>query len=158
MVRFTEAQNAGHWNQWVSGGRDLARVEMCVNIPPTKSIQLILFLFPAGPKAILPGALTASALCTLLQLAYNELGVSRLRYISRLKEESSMPKTPASSTTHSPIISSEASKSFSARILTTLGLQPLSDQEYLDKMKMTRETYLKRIAILEEQLEKEKAK
>lgn len=92
-------------------------------------------------------------------MAYNELGVARLRYISRLNEESSLPtSTPAPASHVSSPISQKTAKSFSEKILTTLGLQPVSDEEYLAKMKKTREMYVKRIVELEAQLEIEKAK
>jgi hypothetical protein len=42
------------------------------------------------------------------------------------------------------------------RILITFGMQPLSDEEYLTKLKNTRNIHLKRIEELEQQLEAEK--
>lgn len=132
---------------------------MCVNDILVRSSQPYRSYASAGPRAILPGALTAGALCTILQMAYNELGVARLRYISRLNEESSLPLPATGSPSHvSPPITQKAAKSFSDKILTTLGLQPVSDEEYLTKMKKTREMYIKRIVELEAQLEIEKGK
>lgn len=132
---------------------------MCVNEPSPRNFPPYHWYALAGPRAILPGALTAGAFCTMLQIAYNELGVARLRYISRLNKESSLPApTPAPEPHISSPISQEAAKSFSEKILMTLGLQPVSDEEYLAKMKKTREMYMKRITELEAQLEIEKAK
>ncbi|KAF9469369.1 hypothetical protein BDZ94DRAFT_1182175 [Collybia nuda] len=110
----------------------------------------------SGPKAILPGALTAGAICTLLQMAYNELGVTRLKYISRLNKEDPISKIDVPSI--STPIPQGGAKSFSEKVLTLVGLQPISDDEHLAKMKIKRETYLKRIAELEAQLEVERAK
>jgi hypothetical protein len=44
------------------------------------------------------------------------------------------------------------------RMLTKLGIQQISDEEYLAKLKKTRDTHLKRIEQLERQLEVEKSK
>ncbi|KAF5386664.1 hypothetical protein D9615_001564 [Tricholomella constricta] len=98
----------------------------------------------SGPRAILPGALTIGALCTLLQLAYNEAGIMRLRYVSGLNV--STPVTPP-----------PPSKSLSERFLTMFGVQQVTDEQYVEKLKATREAHLKRIAELEQQLAREKA-
>ncbi|KAF8163622.1 hypothetical protein B0H34DRAFT_330712 [Crassisporium funariophilum] len=87
----------------------------------------------SGRRAVLSGILTAGAVCTLLQYGCNEISLARLRYISRL-QEGNRP----------------------AQLLKTVGLLPVSDEEYLNKMERTREVYLKRIAELERQVEEEK--
>lgn len=99
----------------------------------------------SGPRAVLPGALTAGAICTGLQLAYNELGILRLKYISRHANHSH--STPPPTPTVVPMLE---------RILISFGMQPISDEEYLRKLKNTRDKHLKRIEQLEQQLEAEK--
>ncbi|RDB22273.1 hypothetical protein Hypma_010602 [Hypsizygus marmoreus] len=101
----------------------------------------------SGPRAIVPGALTIGAVCTLLQLAYNEIGITRLRYVSGLNGTLSVPKS-----------SSPPSKSLSQRFLGLLGLQAVTDEEYLAKMKTTRDSHVKRIAELERQIQQEQVK
>ncbi|KAF8077661.1 hypothetical protein FPV67DRAFT_1684285 [Lyophyllum atratum] len=100
----------------------------------------------SGPRAILPGALTIGALCTLLQLAYNEASITRLRYVSGLNV--STPATPAA----------PPSKPLFERFLTLFGVQPVTDEQYVEKMKKTRDGHLKRIAELEQQLALENTK
>ena len=106
----------------------------------------------AGRRAILPGALTAGAVCTVLQLAYNELGVLRLKYISRHTKDPLVGRHLPSP----PPIAVVAQKPILERILVAFGMQPLSDEEYLTKLKYTRDIHLKRIKKLEQQLEAEK--
>ncbi|KAH0583535.1 hypothetical protein H2248_009162 [Termitomyces sp. 'cryptogamus'] len=103
----------------------------------------------SGPRAILPGMLTIGAVCTLLQLAYNEATVSRLRYISGLKV-----KAPAN---EAPAAPAPRSKTASERFLTLIGVHQVTEEEYLEKMKATRDRHLRRIAELEQQLATEKA-
>ncbi|GLB34659.1 hypothetical protein LshimejAT787_0202240 [Lyophyllum shimeji] len=100
----------------------------------------------SGRKAVVPGALTVGALCTLLQLAYNEAGVIRLRYISGLNE-------PARATS-----STSPSKSLGERFLGLFGVRQVTDEQYLVKLKATRDAHLTRIAELEQQLATEKQK
>jgi hypothetical protein len=99
----------------------------------------------------LPGALTAGAICTLLQLAYNELGILRLKYVSRYP-------SPVQPLHHPPPVAVVPQKHTLERILITLGMRSLSDEEYLRKLKTTRDIHLKRIEELEleRQLEAEK--
>ncbi|KAG6861542.1 hypothetical protein C0995_015275 [Termitomyces sp. Mi166 len=103
----------------------------------------------SGPRAILPGMLTIGAVCTLLQLVYNEASVSRLRYISGLKV-----KAPANEAPATPAI---RTKTASERFLTLIGIHQVTEEEYLEKMKATRDSHLRRIAELEQQLAAEKA-
>lgn len=100
----------------------------------------------SGTRAFLPGALTIGALCTLLQLAYNEVGITRLRYISGLKDSASArPSAPPS-------------KPLTERFLSLLGVKQVTDEQHIAKLKATRDGHLKRIAELEQQLATEKAK
>lgn len=97
----------------------------------------------AGRRAIVPGALSIGAVCTLLQLAYNEAGIIRLQYISGLNRSRTLP---------TPTTLSAPSLSMSDRFLALLGLKPVTDEEYIAKVKTTRDGYLKRIAELEQQV------
>ncbi|KIK08812.1 hypothetical protein K443DRAFT_672331 [Laccaria amethystina LaAM-08-1] len=105
----------------------------------------------SGLRSVLPGAISAAALCTILQLAYNEAAVTRLRYVSKLKETGQMPVAP----TPPPPDSSERVP-VAQRILTALGLIQVSDEEYFLKLKRTRAVYQKRIIELERQSEEER--
>lgn len=105
----------------------------------------------AGLRSILPGAISAAALCTILQLAYNEAAVARLRYVSKLKETGQMPVAP-----NPPPPDSSERIPVAQRILTALGLIHVSDEEYLLKLKRTRAVYQKRIIELEQQSEAER--
>lgn len=117
-------------------------------LPTTKRI-----LCTAGLKAVVPGAATAAIACTLLQCVYNELGIARLKYVSRMGNDAqALSRTP---TPPEPL---EPPKPAMQRILVALGLHEVSDDEYLAKMKRTRDIYMKRLAVLEQQLEEEKRK
>ncbi|EDR03193.1 uncharacterized protein LACBIDRAFT_295264 [Laccaria bicolor S238N-H82] len=111
----------------------------------------LLRVWRSGLRSILPGAISAAALCTILQLAYNEAAVARLRYVSKLKETGQMPVAP----TPPPPEPSERVP-VAQRILTALGLIHVSDEEYLLKLKRTRAVYQKRIIELEQQSEAER--
>ena len=50
----------------------------------------------------------------------------------------------------------EPSGSVFQQVLKVFGLAPVSDEEYLAKLKKTREVYLKRMAELEKQVEEDK--
>ncbi|KAG6809977.1 hypothetical protein H0H92_013826 [Tricholoma furcatifolium] len=101
----------------------------------------------SGPRAILPGALTIGAVCTLLQLAYNEASIRRVRYISSLKVDFPADEAPKET---------PASRPLADRIFGMLGVHQVTDKEYLEKMKAKRDGYLQRIAELEKQLAEEK--
>ncbi|KAG5649723.1 hypothetical protein H0H81_002367 [Sphagnurus paluster] len=100
----------------------------------------------SGPRAVLPGALTIGALCTILQMAYNEAGIIRLRFIS------SSLKVPT------PVTASSPKKPVMERFLDWVGVHQVTDEEYIAKMKATRAKHLARIAELEEQLAADKTK
>jgi hypothetical protein len=110
----------------------------------------------AGRHAVVSGAITASAVCILLQYACNELGIVRLRYISTLQEENKLLIMQPSFKPQNGKQVYEPSGSVFQQILKAVGLIPVSDEEYLAKLKRTREVYLKRMAELEQQAEEEK--
>ncbi|KAJ7940460.1 hypothetical protein B0H13DRAFT_1938198 [Mycena leptocephala] len=98
----------------------------------------------AGRRTIGPAAITAGMACVLLQAAYNELGIQRIKYVSKLSQQretsAALPETPVK-------------PSLSTRILGTLGVRILSDEELLIKFRREREKHLKKIEQLERELE-----
>lgn len=102
----------------------------------------------AGPAAVLPGAVTASVVCVLLQYAVNEADIARLRYITQQRYES----------TSQPLVdpSLSASPTLVQRIIHAVGIRKVTEVEYLERMKKTRDHHLHRIAELERKLEAER--
>lgn len=102
--------------------------------------------------------MTGGFVCTLLQLAFNEMSIARIKYVSRRVqvaqpgmtgnsiEQSQPPPTPLEEERPKPLVE---------RILLTLGFKPISDEEYLEKLKFKRDFYLRRIAELEEERHRE---
>ena len=80
----------------------------------------------------------------------------KLRYVSKLQEENKSPITQPSSILQNGKQVNEPSSSIFQQLLKVVGLVPISDEEYLAKLKRTREVYLKRIVELEKQVEEEK--
>ncbi|TFK42296.1 hypothetical protein BDQ12DRAFT_675962 [Crucibulum laeve] len=108
--------------------------------------------YRSGRRAVLPGALTAAAACLWLQYAYNELSISRLKYVSQMRED-------AEAAARLPVAIPETasdSSSIKDHLLILIGLRKMPEGEYLEKMKKTRDTYQKRIAVLEQQLAEER--
>jgi len=104
----------------------------------------------SGPRSILPGALTVGAICTLLQLAYNEAGIVRLHYVSSLNAPASMDASTE------PFSSNPISKPAAwNRFLAILGIHQVTEEEYLEKLKASRASYLKHITELERKLPEE---
>ena len=125
--------------------------------------------YPIGGRAGIPTGMTTGALlCTLLQLAYNELGVSRLKYISQklrtppveTKDQAipSIPQ-PASVVVSSTLPSEPPSEPipWTERIFTAFGLQKVTDEEYLARLVRERNAHLRRIAELEREAEESKS-
>ncbi|KAF8643846.1 hypothetical protein AX16_008863 [Volvariella volvacea WC 439] len=102
----------------------------------------------SGPKAVLPGAITAAAFCALLQVAYNELGIYRINYISKSSERQSRAQAPAKP-------ASQEGLPWTQRIWSWFGVRKMTDEEYLEKLKRTRDYHLKRIEELEQQVAEE---
>jgi len=109
----------------------------------------------SGRRAIVPGITTGAFVCGLLQLIFNEVGVTRIKYLSQPKPESSMGKSSSTPQLSQP--PSEPVIPFVERIMISLGLHKLSDEEYLKRLKQTRDGYLQQIKKLED-LEKERGK
>lgn len=95
---------------------------------------------------------------TLLQLGYNEFTVQRLKLIvhQRSSEDASAPvrSYPRSSSASSEFEEHET-MSLKTRVLSLLGVQRLTEDEYLQRLKIQRDHYLLQIAKLEQKLEEE---
>ncbi|KAF4576700.1 hypothetical protein EYR36_004679 [Pleurotus pulmonarius] len=100
--------------------------------------------FKTGPKGILSGALAGATVCALLQYGYNEIGVQRLKYITRPQSSQSKPATPVDDNT-----------SVFDRVLSSLGIDRVPDDKYLIMLKDRREKHLRRIQELEAQIAEE---
>lgn len=133
-----------------------------------------------GVVGIPAGAITATLMCTLIQLVVNEASIFRVRYVSRRLQppaeativpstssssssenilssppSGSIPRNPTPSLPHEsspthPAPPSESS-SLSERILGLIGVNKMSDEEYLERLKKRRDGYLERIDEIERQ-------
>ena len=128
-------------------------MERCV--PPWTCIENpVSHALLAGPAAVLPGAVTAAVVCVLLQYTVNEADIARLKYISqqRLESTSQPPADPPLEHT----LAHEPSPTLIQRIIQAVGIRKMSEDEYIERMKKTRDHHLHRIAELERQLEAER--
>uniref|UniRef100_A0A0W0F855 Uncharacterized protein n=1 Tax=Moniliophthora roreri TaxID=221103 RepID=A0A0W0F855_MONRR len=101
----------------------------------------------AGPRTALSGATAASVICTTLQYIVNELKVVRLQYLAeKAKHHERLGIQPSPS----------PPEPWTKSILKFIGITPLSNEEYLKKLRLQRDIHLKRIVELETQLEKER--
>ena len=98
-----------------------------------------------GTRGTLTGMMFGSVFCTLGQMLYNEIGVQRIKFISRRYPIPPQLPTPP------PV----PKKSLLDRMVHAIGVNKLSDEEYLAKMREDRAAYLRRIAKLETQLEED---
>lgn len=106
----------------------------------------ILNAWKRGPAGIMPGVVTASVLCSLLQLGYNELGVMRIKYVSRKIDETHRPIEAKPEVMTLP---PEPSKPILQRVFEWMGMPKISDEEYLKKLYAKRADVLRRIAQIE---------
>ncbi|KAK7693775.1 hypothetical protein QCA50_003347 [Cerrena zonata] len=111
-------------------------------------------------RAGIPSGMTTGALvCTVLQLAYNELGVVRLKYVSKkLQEVEGQSQHVLPVTASSPALPPPSEPvPWTERVFTLFGLQKVSDEEYLTRLKGERAAHLQRIAELEKEEERSKS-
>ena len=78
-----------------------------------------------------------------------------MRYVSKSREENRSLITQTSSKLQNDKQVYEPSGSVFQQLLKLVGLVPVSDEEYLTKLKRTREVYLKRMVELEKQVDEE---
>lgn len=97
-----------------------------------------------GIRGALPGFLMGALGCTIAQLAVNELEVTRLKFVSQKLKASPQP-TPVQTKPTEP----QNVPPFLDKVASLFGLQRMSNEEYLTKLRKERDAALKRIAVLE---------
>ena len=95
-----------------------------------------------------------SVFCTVGQLLYNELGVQRVKFVSRTSPDAS-PQLPSPIASGIPELPVPKEPLFD-RMIQAIGFKRVSDEEYLAQMKGERATHLRRIAELEAKLQADK--
>jgi hypothetical protein len=111
------------------------------------------FFLLGGTRGTFTGLMFGSVFCTLGQVLYNEFGVQRIKFVSRRYLIPSQPPTPIDPDLSEPPASK---RPLFDRMISAIGLNRLSDEEYLAQMREERAAYLRRIASLEAGLEEEK--
>lgn len=106
-----------------------------------------------GTRGTFTGMFFGSVVGTLGQVLYNEIGVQRIKFISRRYSIPSQLPTPTVSGLAEPPMPKQP---LFDRMIHAIGINKLSDEEYLAQMREERAAYLRRIAKLEEQLEEDK--
>ncbi|KAJ7444933.1 hypothetical protein FB451DRAFT_1056111 [Mycena latifolia] len=101
----------------------------------------------SGRRTIAPGAFTAGLACVLLQAAYNELDIQRIKYVGKISRPPEISVVP----TEAP-----SKLSLKTRILALLGVKLLSDEELLGKYRRERDIHLKKIQELEQEMEEDR--
>jgi hypothetical protein len=97
----------------------------------------------------------------LFQLLYNEAGVIRVKHISRkLEDATSIQTTPShsSSTKVHVLPPEEPSRPLTERFFEYVGMAKVSDEDFLHKLRVKRDSYLHRIAEIETEMERERVK
>ncbi|KAJ1301113.1 hypothetical protein OPQ81_003528 [Rhizoctonia solani] len=129
-----------------------------------------------GARAIVPGALTASLACALVQVVANELVVQRIRYVAGTPTAAVLPLTksvssdlalpattsstpqtaPITAVLHQPVEDKQTPKSTLQRIVDTLSyvvpLTKLDDKEYLARLERKRDVLDEKIERLSTEL------
>lgn len=95
-------------------------------------------------------------LCALLQLLYNEAGVIRVKHISHKLEDAS-PALSSSKKVYLPP-PEEPSRPFSERFFEYIGMAKVSDEDFVQRLRVKRDSYLRRIAEIEVERETKRAK
>jgi hypothetical protein len=122
------------------------------------AISDLRIILSGGRPGLVPGLCTGAFICTLLQWTYNELGIAKVKFVSRNRRSQVAPAPPNLQPPSSPSLTSnnrptEPPRPFSYKILSFLGFQRISDEEHLTKMKATRDHYLRQIEVLEREAE-----
>ncbi|KAH9063480.1 hypothetical protein EDB87DRAFT_1603957 [Lactarius vividus] len=107
-----------------------------------------------GTRGTLSGMMFGSVFCAVGQLIYNELGVQRVKFVSRTSFAAShRPPLPSAPGITEPLAPKEP---LFDRMIHAIGLKKVSDEEYLAQMRAERATYLQKIAELEAKLQADK--
>ncbi|KAH0830619.1 hypothetical protein J3R83DRAFT_2074 [Lanmaoa asiatica] len=120
----------------------------------------VLNAWKRGRRGLAPGLTTGALMCTLLQWCFNECNIFRIRYVSANSVapaqhssidagQSSSAELSAPVALQSTAVGPPLSHSPIDRILSMFG-QRISDEKYLERLRMERDSYLRRIAELEE--------
>ncbi|KAF9479304.1 hypothetical protein BDN70DRAFT_700289 [Pholiota conissans] len=112
----------------------------------------------SGRVGIIPGLWMGAVAGSLIQYGVNEMNIMRLRYIAKLHQENRTAVEKPTVKPRQEIQIRDSTTTWMDTFLRGIGLEPITDDEYISKMKKTRDVYLKRIAELETQLEKEKSR
>lgn len=80
--------------------------------------------------------------CVALQSAYNELAIQRIKYVGKLSQQAETSTPPT-----------EVRPPLGTRILATLGVKTISDEELLDRLRREREKHLEKIQELQREIE-----
>ncbi|KAF9227857.1 hypothetical protein BS17DRAFT_774423 [Gyrodon lividus] len=122
----------------------------------------ILNTWKRGRRGLVPGLTTGALMCTLLQWTFNESDIVRINYISQnltAPEQRTIPgdavksprvEVPQPSIPRSIAVDSLEVDSLMDRILS-LFCRRVSDEEYLKRLKVQRDSHLRRIVELEEE-------
>ncbi|TDL24849.1 hypothetical protein BD410DRAFT_785569 [Rickenella mellea] len=120
-----------------------------------------------GVVGVPSGMFTATLLCTFLQFVVNEASISRVKFVSRRSTVQPNPPSNPSSTlsasdvplnipsstdfdeTPPPTLPQQPRMTFGQRLASLLGVKPVSDEEYLEKLKRERQMHQRRIDELE---------
>ncbi|KAJ7174016.1 hypothetical protein C8R43DRAFT_634420 [Mycena crocata] len=100
----------------------------------------------AGRGTVAPAALTAGMACIILQAAYNEVRVQRIKYVGKISRPPKSNPVPTEAPSKQPL---------SSRILGFFGLKVITDEELLTRLKREREGHLKKIQELEREIEED---
>ncbi|KAJ7097770.1 hypothetical protein B0H15DRAFT_1007626 [Mycena belliarum] len=106
----------------------------------------ILRSLQTGRRTVAPAALTAGIVCILLQAAYNELGIQRIRYVGKISRPPEISPAPPQD---------PPQPAFKTQILGMFGLKLLSDEELLGRYRRERDKHMKKIEELEQELEED---
>ncbi|KAJ8079074.1 hypothetical protein PM082_013361 [Marasmius tenuissimus] len=115
----------------------------------------------AGPRVALPAGVTVGTACTVLQLLFNQVKISRLQYLSgnvahTQGGSSTSPSNPTTNSSNTNTTSTPSEANWTTSLLKFFGIRLLTDEEYLEKLRAQRNGYLERIAELESRIDSEK--
>jgi len=99
----------------------------------------VLSAWKLGPRRAFPGAITAGLVCGLLHLSMNEVKIQRVKYVSRQQQ----------SLATQPEVVEVPKEPWPQRMLSALGFEKVTDEQYLQKLIKQRDAQLARIEELE---------